>query len=404
MKHYIAILVLLFLISCNKKETNYLENFETVRDSLKTIYAPDTRVEVFNINLSKKDKTLNITGETTNPKVVSVFNNKLTTLIDKSGTFNINYNINLLPNKSVGQTKYAVVNNSVANIRSKPKHSAELATQAILGTVLNVLKIDGDFYLVQTPDRYISWVDHGGVTLKTSKELKEWLATPKIVYTQPFGYVYETKDANAPMVSDIVLGSQLALLETTNNFYKVAYPDNRVGYINKKEAIIFNDWINSLQPSGNLIEQIARQFVGTPYLWGGTSTKGMDCSGFTKTVYLMNGFIIPRDASQQINAGKVIDENLVFENLQKGDLLFFGKKATDSTKQRTTHVGIWLGNGKGEFIHASGKVRINSINANANNYDEFNKNRYLGARRYLDVDDAMIMNLKKTNNSKALTH
>ena len=400
MKNYIAALVLIILTSCNQKETNYQNDFETVKDSLKTVYAPDTRVEIFDINLNKRDKTLSITGETTNPEVVSVFNDKLTPLIDKNGAFNVDYNIDLLPNKSVGKTKYAVVNNSVANIRSKPKHSAELATQAILGTVLNVLKINGDFYLIQTPDRYISWVDHGGVTLMTDEELNKWQASTKIMYTQIFGHVYASENKDSPIVSDIVLGAQLALLEITNNFYKVVYPDNRVGFINKKEAVVYKDWIDTLKPSGDLIEQTAKRFVGSPYLWGGTSTKGMDCSGFTKTVYLMNGFVIPRDASQQINAGEIIDKNLAFENLQKGDLLFFGKKATDSTKQRTTHVGIWLGNNKGEFIHSASKARINSINAEADNYDEFNKNRYLGARRYLNVDDKMIIDLKKDTTLK----
>ncbi|MFD1615456.1 C40 family peptidase [Gelatiniphilus marinus] len=395
MKHYITIIVLVVLMSCNKQESSHQNNFEAVKDSLKTIYAPDTRVEVFNIKLEKKDKTLFVTGETTNADVVSVFNDKLTPLIDKTGAFHVDYSINLLPNQSVGQTKYAVVNNSVANIRSKPKHSAELATQAILGTVLNVLKIDGDFYLIQTPDRYISWVDHGGVKLMTDAELNRWQTAPKIIYTQTFGHVYQRENVNEPVVSDIVLGAQLALLETGKNFYKVAYPDNRVGYINKKEAVIYSHWIKTVQPSGNLIENTAKHFVGSPYLWGGTSTKGMDCSGFTKTVYLMNGFVIPRDASQQINAGKVVDSNLAFENLQKGDLLFFGKKATDSTKQRTTHVGIWLGNDKNEFIHAASQVKINSISPEADNYDAFNKNRYLGARRYLGIDDAMIINLKK---------
>ncbi|MFD1163647.1 C40 family peptidase [Hwangdonia seohaensis] len=400
MKNHIILFAVLFLVSCNKQQSNFQNDFEAVKDSLKTIYAPDTRVEVFDIKLEKKDKTLSVTGETTNADVVSIFNDQLTPLIDKTGAFHIDYTIDLLPNKSVGKTKYAVVNNSVANIRSKPKHSAELATQAILGTVLNVLKIDGDFYLIQTPDRYISWVDHGGVKLMTAAELNTWQTAPKIIYTQTFGHAYASKNANAPIVSDLVLGAQLALLETGKNFYKVAYPDSRVGYINKKEAVIYNHWIKTVQPSGDLIENTAKRFVGSPYLWGGTSTKGMDCSGFTKTVYLMNGFVIPRDASQQINAGEVVDSNLAFENLQKGDLLFFGKKATDSTKQRTTHVGIWLGNDKNEFIHAASQVRINSINPEADNYDAFNKNRYLGARRYLGVEDAMIIDLKKDTTLK----
>ena len=109
----------------------------------------------------------------------------------------------------------------------------------------------------------------------------------------------------------------------------------------------------------------------------------------------MNGFIIPRDASQQINAGKTVDKELKFENLEKGDLIFFGKKATPEKKQRITHVGIWLGNNKMEFIHASGNVHVSSMDNQQPNYDDFNKNRYLGSKRYLGVKDEMIVDLTK---------
>jgi cell wall-associated NlpC family hydrolase len=179
-----------------------------------------------------------------------------------------------------------------------------------------------------------------------------------------------------------------------SKFYEVEYPDNRIGYIKKEEALPYTTWLQSLMPSKEKVEMIAKKMDGFPYLWGGTSSKGMDCSGFTKMVYLMNGLIIPRDASQQINAGKIVDKNLDFTNLEKGDLMFFGRKATSEKKQRVVHVGIWLGNDRMEFIHASGNVHLSSMSESEPNYDAFNKNRYLGSRRYLNTDDKNIMNLK----------
>ena len=157
---------------------------------------------------------------------------------------------------------------------------------------------------------------------------------------------------------------------------------------------MYDAWLDNLNPTESNVEKIAKTMQGFPYLWGGTSAKGMDCSGFTKMVYLMNGFIIPRDASQQIHAGKKVDVNLNFSDLQKGDLLFFGKKATLNKQQRVTHVGIWLGNNKQEFIHASGNVHISSMDANHPLYDEYNKNRYLGSRRYLGIKDKNIIDLR----------
>ena len=300
----------------------------------------------------------------------------------------------MLPNETMGEYKFAVINNSVANIRSKPSHSAELATQELLGAGVRVLKKDGDFYLIQVRDGYISWVDHGGVILMMESDYESWLASEKIIYTQSVGNVYVEKNDEKIILSDIVLGAQLKLLNVGIEYYQVEYPDKRIGYIKIDEAMILKKWIQDLQPSGQLIEEYAMRLLGSPYLWGGTSTKGMDCSGFTKTVYLMNGFIIPRDASQQINAGEDIDKNSTLKDLQKGDLMFFGTKATEDKKQRVTHVGIWLGNENKEFIHSSKQVRLSSIDPNSDLYDEIHVNRYLGARRYLGIPDKLITNLK----------
>lgn len=383
-----SLMVMFLFVNCSKKMDHEIE-VQSLINQLQKEHAPDKRVAIFNLTLTNEQGKLQISGETDSEIGYQKLQDGL-----KQRNISATMNIRILPDEAVGQKKYAVGRNSVINIRSKPKHAAELGTQGLLGMELKVLDKEGDFFRVQTPDSYISWVDKGGITRMTETEFKEWQNATKIIFTKNFGFVY-ADPACRDIVSDITLGGKLRLMDDHSSLYKVAYPDQRIGYIKKEEAVIYNEWLKNWQASPDHIEYIAKTMLGFPYLWGGTSSKGMDCSGFTKMVYLMNGFIIPRDASQQVTAGEIVDKDLSFSSLQKGDLLFFGKKATETKKQRVTHVGIWLGNDKKEFIHASGNVHISSMDAKQANYDEFNKNRYLGSRRYLGVHDANIIPLKK---------
>ena len=395
----IGLVILSFgiLLSCKQTSSNEIALVQATNDSIKKIYAPDKRVAIYDLNFDLKNDKLIVAGETDQEEALKILLKKL-----KSQGLILKNHTTKLPDSTIGKFEYAIVNNSVANIRSKPKHSGELATQAILGTPLKVLKINGDFYLVQSPDDYISWVDHGGVKLLTKDQFNSWNNSPKVVFTNTSGFVYQEPYNELNKIGDIVLGAQLVLLSENTDYYKVEYPDKREGYLKKSESNTYEAWLKQLHASGSLLELYAKELLGVPYLWGGTSTKGMDCSGFTKTVYLMNGMVIPRDASQQIMAGENVDTRLDFKNLEKGDLMFFGKKATDSTKQRVTHVGIWLDNGQGEFIHASGRVKLGSIHPESLLYDAHNTNRYLGSRRYLGVTDNLIKTLKTPINKSEI--
>lgn len=383
----LVIVGFLFLQACegvSADDQMILNKIKEVRQE----FAPDKRTILFDVHVFSDSKKYLLTGETTSSEALEQLRNNL-----NQSDVAYTDEIKLLPAESLGDTVNAIVNISVANLRSNPKHSAELATQATLGTPVKVLKKDGEWFFIQTPDKYLSWVDDGGIQLMTKEDMKLWMASEKVIYTKTYGHSYaDEKKEN--IVSDLVAGNVLEVVSSTDEFYQVAYPDGRKALVSRLEAEDYNQWIDQLNPTVDDLVNTSKQLMGVPYLWGGTSTKGMDCSGFTKTIYFLNGMVIPRDASQQVHTGMSIDSVQNFESLEKGDLLFFGRKATDSTSEKVVHVGMWIGNN--EFIHASNMVRISSMDPKAENFDEWNRNRYLRTKRILKQRDPDLIHLTQT--------
>lgn len=379
-------LAVLLLMSCGKMDDKrkLLAQIQKVQSE----YAPDRRTALFDIVVVDAADAFVLTGETNLPKAVEALK---TTLESESISFKDQ--IEILPSEKLDGKTQALINISVANLRSKPKHSAELATQATLGTPVKVLKKEDGWYYIQTPDKYLAWVDAGGIERMDAQVMTKWKTTDKMIYTKTYGHSYLGPDREQP-VSDLVAGNILELTNYGDKFYSVRYPDGRKAYVSKEEAEPYKAWLENLTPNTDSLVATSKTLMGVPYLWGGTSTKGMDCSGFTKTVYFLNGMVIPRDASQQVHTGKAIDSVANFKNLQKGDLLFFGSKVTDSTPEKVVHVGIWIGDNA--FIHASGDVRISSMDEDAKNYDAFNRNRYLRTKRILREQDEGLISLLET--------
>jgi len=353
-------------------------------------YAPDKRVAIFQVNAIKAQKGYVLKGESNLPAAVNGLKEKL-----KSENISYLDSIQLLPDTTLNGEAQGVIRVSVANLRSNPSHSAELATQATLGTPVKIYKREGDWYLIQTPDLYISWVDHGGLEPMSNIEFSRWKTAPKLIYLGTYGNSYEKPKEGSQTVSDLVAGDILERRREEGDVYQVFYPDGRKAYVDKSSSQPYEEWLSSIDPTEESLVNTSKSLMGLPYLWGGTSSKGVDCSGFTKTIYFLNGMVIPRDASQQIATGEEVDSTKDFENLNPGDLLFFGRPATDTTKERVVHVGMWIGNN--EFIHASGDVHISSMDKNAPNYDRYNYDRYLRSQRLLNVRDNALVDLSKEN-------
>jgi cell wall-associated NlpC family hydrolase len=370
------------------KENKSLIDSQGIIAEVSKEYAPDKRVALFNVKAEENEGKLVLKGESNLPEAVNSLKLKLE---EKQIAFTDS--IKLLPGEAMKETQNALVKISVANLRSNPAHSAELATQATMGTPLKIFKKEGSWYLVQTPDKYLAWVDDGGLEPVTDEKFETWRATPKLIYTKAFGFSYNEARLDSQEVSDLVAGSILELIGEQNQFYEVRYPNGDKAFVEKIAAQPYRDWNAALNTSEENLIKTSKSLMGLPYLWGGTSSKGVDCSGYTKTIYFLNGIIIPRDASQQVHTGKLVDSTKNFENLIPGDLLFFGRAATDSTAERVVHVGMWIGNN--QFIHSSGNVHISTFDTTATDFDEANYNRYLRTKRIKDQDGEGLLFLKK---------
>ena len=367
-------LSIFFLIGCKEDPNRPEEPIQVKLAEIKAEYAPDKRVALFDVTATKNTKEYILKGETNLPEAVKALKTRLA-----ADSIAFVDSIQVLPADYLGKNTKAIINISAANLRSDPSHSAELATQAILGTIVKVYKQEDDWYYVQTPDKYLAWVDAGGIELADEQKAENWYGDEKIIYTQTYGHAYSGPDENTSFVSDLTAGNMLTILKYTDKNYIVRFPDGRNAYVRKNEAESYDTWLKNLNPTVETLVSTGKTLMGVPYLWGGTSTKGVDCSGFTKTIYFLNGMVIPRDASQQVNTGISVDSTRNFEKLQAGDLLFFGTKAIDFSKEKVVHVGMWIGDN--EFIHASGRVRISSVDKSSKNYDEYNLNRYLRTKR-----------------------
>ena len=375
-------LILFFSNDCDAAlpDSSVIRRLNELSAMVQKKYAPDKRVEFYQLkqqNLSP----LTFKLEFSRPESAIELKSLLS-----AENLPVQINEEFLPSKDLGERIYGIANLSVINTRYGPDHAAEMATQAGLGTPLKVLKKERGHYFVRTPDNYLSWTESAGVTLLTKTEFENWQTAEKLIYTDLYGQAYSEASEISLPISDLVAGNIMQLISESNGFYKISFPDKRMAYIPVKKARLFDQWKDLPDPGAEEILRTARNFLGIPYLWGGTSVKGMDCSGFTKTSYFLNGIVLPRDASQQALVGEKLDINVAdtvdiaksLKTLKAGDLLFF---AANKLTRRVTHTAIYIGNG--EFIQAAGLVRINSMIKGAKNYDDFQSRTMVGARRML---------------------
>lgn len=370
---FICLACAVSLTACHSNVSK-LKEAEKISKTVASQYIPDGREDIYQIHFMAKGSSLITSGETTNPEAKKALLSNL-----KSASIAVTDSIRVLPDPAPGAKTWGLVNVSVCNIRSTPANSAEMASQAILGTPVRILKRFKSWFLVQTPDRYIGWVDDDALATTDSAGMAKWRDHKRIIYLPLTGTGIdpETKEA----VSDLVAGSILKLIEATEASAVAEMPDGRRIELQAGDFIDFDIWRKNTVPTAESLGKCAKSLMGRPYLWGGTSTKGVDCSGFVKTVYFLNGIILARDASLQFRHGLVTDPQSTYVSLKPGDLVFFDTREKSNKPAKATHVGMYLGNGA--YINSSGYVRVDSFDPTQKNYSKKRADNWLGGRTIL---------------------
>ncbi|UYW02054.1 C40 family peptidase [Flavobacterium agricola] len=222
----------------------------------------------------------------------------------------------------------------LANIplRLEPNDRSEMTTQVLFGDFFKITEEQGSWYkIVLEYDQYEGWVDAKQVFKISETSFATLQKTPLAVS----GDIIEYVSAENGLLLPIHLGSDLRFLSLPDiNTFNFSFDGTL--YQGKNKEVILNT---------------AYLYLNAPYLWGGKTPFGIDCSGFTQMVYKTAGYAIPRDAYQQAAVGEVLS---FIEEAEPGDLAFF-----DNEEGKIIHVGIILANNF--IIHASGQVRIDKL-------------------------------------------
>jgi cell wall-associated NlpC family hydrolase len=337
-------------------------------------FAPDPRVTVFDVKAEVKDQAVEVTGDLEQAEARAA----VVKALKDAGYGTVVDRITMLPDPALADKPLGIVTVSVAVMKTKPSHSSELGNQLIMGMVVRTLKKEGGWYYVQSlDDRYLGWMETDHLALVTKEQAEAAGRASRAIVTAHFTLLREKPAADAPPVADLVVGNVMGTTGQAGGWFAVQLPDGRKGFVAQADASDYQAWKASRAVTPENIEQAARRFMGVPYLWGGTSAKGFDCSGFVKTVFRLNGLELQRDADQQSNEGAPVGMENELAQLKKGDVLFFGPRPGVT---RITHTGIYLG-GK-LFIHCSGLVKLNSFDPASPVYSDNLLKRLVKVRRF----------------------
>ena len=268
-----------------------------------------------------------------------------------------------------------VVIKNVVPVRAEPESGwkIEQVTQALIGQQVIAEGGQGEWLFVQTWDTYRGWIpSHAVRMLDGSRPYAS--AGPVAIIRELFAEIFSEPHERSELLTKTTIGTELEVAAAHDGWVELLLPDGRAGFVRSNDAKLVDKSIAltiSLPEPARLIET-AKRFIGVPYLWGGTSPFGIDCSGFVQLVHKLHGVTLLRDANMQAGDSRAVPVDK--DAVRAGDLVFFGK-GKDPDLSAITHVGMAISST--EFIHSAGHSGVIITPLAEPRYTE----TYWGARR-----------------------
>jgi cell wall-associated NlpC family hydrolase len=337
--------------------------------------ALDDREVIFSVDDSVSKGVVTLSGETSDESLKKGLIDRVAeisgiTLVDK---------IEVLPAPSMGEKVFGIVKVPVVNLGDGPRSSggSHTVTQARMGDVLRLLKEKDAWYLCQMHDGYLGWVGPESIHLADRQEVEAISDGRVALVTAKTAPVFSEPGGNTLFIQALVQGSVLPLLEEEGDWVKVGIPGGPDAWMeaSKVRAHEGMETVFTEEKGALRVIETAKQYLGLPYLWGGTTAYGFDCSGFTQFAMRMNGYSLRRDSDMQYEQGEEVASR---DELKPGDLVFF-----QTYRKGPSHVGIYIGDSR--YIQSGGQtgVAILSFDPAHPDYSEALDKAYLGARRII---------------------
>lgn len=304
-----------------------MKKVQTIIDRIRAEHVPDFRSGIFDIRLEQRDGALVLAGETTDVAAAE----QLLREAQRAARTAVIDEIVRLPDPALGTGVHGVARAAIVPVYLDPALPAAQISQLVLGMRFDLLARRGDWLRVRGEDGYLGWVHEGYVRLGERDWAETW---ERGSYGEPVVSLgAELVDEDGSALARLPWGARVLRFGSS---YEL--PDTRRGTIANGEIIDVDRLADRFPARGDSIARTARRWHGTPYLWGGVTMSGADCSGLAQAVMWMHGIALPRDSDLQARVGIPVEAGTDFARLRAGDLLFFAEHSA-----RVSHVAISLG-------------------------------------------------------------